>query len=422
VADRKLATASHYLFLGLMVALPWSIAPMSIAAVLCAAATLLVWALAGVPLGTPPSTERWTRTPADLPALAWIAALVLASVFAVDPAASWPRVVKGLLLVLVPVAAYHARDEAFARRAVAILLASACAAALFALVKFGVQGPAFPNRVKGAVNHPLTYGGQALLFAALASAIAIRGRGLWRVGALASLACLLPALAGTYTRSAWIGYVVALGVVIAFTRARWLAVLGAALVPLTFLLQGTYRARALSIFDPSSPWNRERLHMWEAGARMWRDHPWTGVGLQDLHALYDRYRSAAAMEPAGHLHSVYVHVAATMGVFGLAALAVLIAGLLTASWRGFRESRSDFGTALALGVLAGLIGFFVAGFFEWNLGDEELLDLLYTLVGIAFAARVWTLNLSARARAAGESSAPDLPAPPAEEAVASLHA
>jgi hypothetical protein len=37
-------------------------------------------------------------------------------------------------------------------------------------------------------------------------------------------------------------------------------------------------------------------------------------------------------------------------------------------------------------VLAALLGFLVAGVFEWNFGDEELLYPLYTLVGLAWAA------------------------------------
>jgi len=36
-----------------------------------------------------------------------------------------------------------------------------------------------------------------------------------------------------------------------------------------------------------------------------------------------------------------------------------------------------------------LAGFIVAGLFEWNFGDEELLYGLYTLVGLAWAARRW---------------------------------
>jgi len=378
-----LARASALSFLLLAAALPWTVAPMSIALVLCAALTVLLWQLPGGP--------RWARTPVDVPALGWIVALAIASFFAVDPSASWPRVLKGFLLVLVPVSAYQAREERAARHAVAILLVSAGAAAVFALARFALHGPEFPNRVRGAVGHPLTYGGQAMLLGTLAAAIAIRCRGRWRWGALLALGVLLPALAGTYTRSAWIGFIAALAVILALTRARWLAALGGGVASLAVVLPGAYRARAFSIFDPQNPWNRERVHMWEPGLRMLRDHPWTGVGLQDLHPLYERYKSPGAVEPAGHLHSVYVHVAATMGIVGLLALVFLAWGLLRAASRGIRRYRRSpeegarFGAAISLGVTAALVGFLVSGLMEWNLGDEELVDLLYVLVGIAFA-------------------------------------
>ena len=131
--------------------------------------------------------------------------------------------------------------------------------------------------------------------------------------------------------------------------------------------------------------------MWEAGARMFLDHPITGVGLQDLHPLYDRYRSPAATERAGHLHNVYVQIAATMGTVGLAAFVWLYWALLRSAARGLRPMLRARGLAAAvrLGVLAGLVGFLVAGLFEWNFGDEELLYPLYVLAGIAWAARDW---------------------------------
>src|SRR3982750_3549831 len=80
-------------FLFLVAALPWTVAPMSIALVLCAALTLVVWQL-------PPGEERWIRTPLQIPSVVWIAALAIVSLFALDPKASWPRVTKGLLLLL----------------------------------------------------------------------------------------------------------------------------------------------------------------------------------------------------------------------------------------------------------------------------------------------------------------------------------
>jgi len=43
-----------------------------------------------------------------------------------------------------------------------------------------------------------------------------------------------------------------------------------------------------------------------------------------------------------------------------------------------------------LGMLGALVGFLVAGLFEWNFGDEELLYPLYLFAGVAWAARGWS--------------------------------
>jgi len=373
-------------FLLLVAALPWSIAPMSIGVVLCGALTLAAW------IRGPDGLRRFA-SPVTLAAVGWLVALALASLTAVDPAGSAPRITKALLFALVPVAAYHSREERRARLAVTVLLLSAVAATLFALGKFAAAGPYFPNRVRGAAGHALTYGGQAMLLASLAFALVVRvrGRGL-RATALGLLLLLLPALVFSFTRSAWLGFLLAAGLILATRRMRWVAALALAALVVAALLPGVYRARVLSIADPQSPWNVERVHMWRAGARMFRDHPVTGVGIQDLHPLYMKYKDPDAKERVGHLHSVWVQVAATMGVVGLAALAWLFAGLARSAAGGLRASLrappagDGFDLALRLGVAAGLAGFILAGFFEWNLGDEELVDLLAVLVGMALAA------------------------------------
>ena len=401
-----LERAAALSFLLLAAALPWSIAPMSIAVVLCGALTLAAW--------WRPGGARWLRTPVDFPALGWLAALVVATVASQDPSGSAGRITKGLLLAVVPVAAYHGRDPKVARRAVAVLIASAAIAAIYALTKFVAQGGAFPVRVRGAVGHPLTYGGQAMLLATLAAALALRARDLrWRIAAIALLTLLGPALLGSYTRSAWIGTCVALGVLLAFTRARLLAALAALIVVLLLVLPPGYRERALSAFDPQSRWNVERVQLWSAGLRIFQGHPITGVGLQDLHPWIERYHSPEPHEQHGHLHSIYVQIGATMGIVGLAAFAWLAFGLFrTAGHRLRGDLRASpgaggalvgtsgpgdsdgVGIALRLAGVAALAGFLVAGLFEWNFGDEELLDLLFTLVGLAFAASGWARDWS----------------------------
>jgi O-antigen ligase len=376
-----LERAAALAFVLFAAALPWSVAPISIGVVLCGALTVACW--------WRPGGARWVRTPIDLPALGWLTALVTASLFALDPGGSWPNVKKGLLLAIVPVAAYHARDPRMARRAFAALLVSAAAATVYALVRFAHDGGAFPARVRGLVGHPLTYGGQAMLLLSIAASIALRVRDRrWRIGAAGLGLLIAPALLGSFTRSAWIGTLASFAVIVARTRARWLpALAGVALVAL-LLLPGGYRTRALSAFDTASTWNVERLLLWDAGRSMFLDHPVTGVGLQDLHPLIERYRKPGAHESHGHLHNVIVQVGATMGVVGLAALLGL--------WIGFARTAaappaptSEFGAAIRNAALGALAGFVVAGLFEWNLGDEELVDFLCVLIGSAFAARGW---------------------------------
>jgi len=381
-----LERAAALSFLLLAAALPWSIAPMSIAVVLCGALTLMVWWAPGGP--------RWYRTPIDYPALGWLVALVLAASLGEDPAGSWGRITKGFLLAIVPVAAYHARDPKLARRAVALLLVSAAIATIYALTKFVAKGGAFPVRVRGAVGHPLTYGGQAMLLATIAGALLLRAEDKrWKIAAAALLTLVVPALLGSYTRSAWISTIVAWALILAFTRARWLIALAGAVVAIVLVLPAGYRERALSAFQPHSIWNRERLLLWQSGWHIFQERPITGVGLQDLYPLIQKYRSPEAHESHGHLHNVYLQIVTTMGVVGLAAFAWLATGLFrTAGQRLIRDLRAGgggLGIALRLGAVAALVGFLVAGLFEWNFGDEELLDFLFVLVGIAFAASGW---------------------------------
>lgn len=361
-------------------ALPWAIAPISITAGICGLVTLLLW------IGRPPRD----RAPVALAVAGWFAACVLAATFALDPGASWPRITKGLLPAVVIVTADLARRPGRLGRATAVLMVSAGLAALFGLALFVAHGANMAARARGAVGHYMTFGGQLLLVGSLAAGILIGTRTpRWKAGAAALLALVLPALGATFTRSAWIGFAVSLATISAVRRPRWTLPLLAVLALAVALAPAPYRARALSAFDPHHPANLQRTYMWQAGARMFREHPWTGVGLEDLKPVYDRYKVPGATERAGHLHSVPVQIAATMGLAGLLAFVWLYGSFVNVALAGLARSLRDEGleAGIRLGVLGALAGFLVAGLFEWNFGDEELLYLLFTLVGFAWAAQ-----------------------------------
>jgi len=365
-------------FLLLVAALPWSIAPMSIAAGLCAAFTLALW------LRRP---AAWPGTPVTWPALAWAAALALSAVLALDRDASLPRLTKALFPLLVPLAATHARPPARGRRAVAVLLVSATLAALYGLALYAARGAAWPARARGAAGHYMTFGGQLLLWVSLAVAVLALERGRrWRATALVTALAGSAALAATFTRSAWLGLAAALATLLGLARPRWLPGLAGVLVLAVVLAPPVFRERALSAFDPSHPTNLQRTCMWRSGLAMFRDRPLTGVGIGGMKEIYDRYMLPGATERAGHLHSVPVQVLASMGLVGLVAFALLYGSLFACAGR---PRGPGLAAAVRLGVTALLVGFLVNGLFEWNFGDEELLYPLFTLAGLAWAARGW---------------------------------
>jgi O-antigen ligase len=317
-------------------------------------------------------------------------ALVIAALCAEDRAASLPRLTKAALPALAWMTSYHARRRRDGERALAVLLISATVVALLGIGVWVSKGAAFPERARGAVGHYMTFAGQLLLWMSVASGIFLRAARRWKIGAALALAVGAVALAATFTRSAWIGMFVSWATMLALTRPRAVVGLVLAGALLVAIAPRAYRERLLSSFDPGHATNVERTHMWQAGLEMFRDHPLTGVGLEDLHPIYERYKPPTAREPAGHLHSVFIQIAATMGVIGLAAFAWLYVSLFRTATGGLALRGSGVGAGARLGVIGALAGFIVAGFFEWNFGDEELLDLLYPLVGIAWAAGRWS--------------------------------
>jgi len=146
------------------------------------------------------------------------------------------------------------------------------------------------------------------------------------------------------------------------------------------------QSRLLSIFDPYNPSNFNRLAFWEAGIRMFKDHPVFGVGDIDLANLYRQYKHPWNKEIQGHLHNNFFHVLATLGLFGLMSVCFLFFMYIRISFKVYKERISvPFASSLALGVIGSFCAFLVSGLTELNFWDHEIATLIWFLFGLNFA-------------------------------------
>jgi O-antigen ligase len=94
-----------------------------------------------------------------------------------------------------------------------------------------------------------------------------------------------------------------------------------------------------TVQQPYSP--LMRLVYWDVAWRMGRDHPWTGVGLNNYRKEFKNYYSGPLQGGAidwGSAHNLYLQQVAERGLLGVAALLLLF----TALWNGsFRRVRQD---------------------------------------------------------------------------------
>lgn len=334
--------------------------------------------------------ERWDGiracAPLVVPLAAWVLCYLVAALFAEDRAGSIAKLSKLVVLVIVPLIAMMVRTPKRLAFVLGALLVGGFVTSLYGFVTL----PGRANgRLSGYVAFYMTTAGLLLQLTVVGAAVlaALPKRAeLFRV-ALLAVPVMAVALLLTYTRGAWIGAVAGLTVIFVarFPRLSYIPVVMAILAN---VVPGPVRDTARSAWDLNHPRNRERLFMYEAGGRIFRDHPVTGIGLTGMKEVYLDYRDPDAWENAVHLHSVPIHLAASMGVVGIVGWFITFGGILIWLVRTFRRRAHapPVVRAALLGGIAVWAGFFVSGFFEWNLGDVEVITLFWTMIGLAAAA------------------------------------
>jgi O-antigen ligase len=253
-------------------------------------------------------------------------------------------------------------------------------AALYALYEFIVLGYRdLEHRITGPFPHVMTFSGVILPISLLLLVLWRRQRRAWM---LAPLIITTTALLLTFTRSAWLAWIVAVFTILILNRSRLSIFVAAALVLFIALMPLDLFSRVVSSFDMSQSSNLDRLRMLEAGSEIIRDYPLFGVGPSNIKEVYPIYRSEDAPRfRIPHLHNNVVQIWAERGLLALMAYGLLIALFLrecARAWNGPARPFAEAGVAVTVALAC-------AGLFEFNFGDTEVFYLLLNLYALLVA-------------------------------------
>jgi O-antigen ligase len=322
-----------------------------------------------------------------LTALAGVYALLvgLSVVFSVDPRASLRAIPSLSLFLLLPITIDLVDTFARARAILLAAAASGTAMALIGLAQLAREGATLQNRIHANLSHYMTLSGLTLIAGCVLLAFLFEGRGRARwLGAAALVP--LSAMVFTLTRGAYVGAVAAVTAYLALRRPRGLLLVAPALVALFFLLPPDVRRRAASTIDPTDTTNRDRIAMARAGARMIADRPIFGLGPEMVKPYYTLYRDPDAPRwRVPHLHDNVLQIAAASGVFAAGAYLALLALFFVRAGRLLRVERDPRRGLAASAAFLAVAAISVAGLFEYNFGDKEVLMATLPLLALPFS-------------------------------------
>ncbi|HTM25111.1 MAG TPA: O-antigen ligase family protein [Vicinamibacterales bacterium] len=316
------------------------------------------------------------------PLAAYAAATLVAAAFSVDPHVSFIRSKQLVLLVIVPLV-YRLFRGRRALLATDVIITIGALSATYGIIQYLILNyDNLGRRPQGTLGLYMTYSGLLMLVscAAVSRVMFAKHNRAW---AGLVLPALLLALGFTFTRSAWVGACVGIGILFLLRDFRLLGLLPIALGGFLMLAPASLTTRLYSTFSLTDPSNADRLAMMRSGWRIIKDDPLTGVGPDMVIQVYPHYRDKAAVNQLNpHLHNVPLQIAAERG---LPALLVWLWFIVTLVRDFLRRRRSDV-RSLSNAGLAAIGAMLTAGLFEYNFGDSEFLMLFLVLVTLPYAA------------------------------------
>jgi putative inorganic carbon (HCO3(-)) transporter len=251
------------------------------------------------------------------------------------------------------------------------------------------------DRITGFTTHWMTFSEQMMLVLLVIGAVVFFSTDRRWTGWLIGIGALLSvALIAAETRSVWFA-TAAGGAYLLWFWKRW-ALIALPVLAAIILLANPFEIgdRVISAFRPNGELdsNAHRRMCRLIGYEMIKAHPFIGIGPEEVASQYLNYLPPGTRLPlpAGyylHLHNIYIHYAAELGIPAMLAMVwTLLRPLYDFSrvlWRA--PPGSPLKWALHAGIAA-VIAILAGGYYEKNIGDSHVLVLFLAIIGCGYAA------------------------------------
>lgn len=351
---------------------------------------------------------RFEFPPVKLPLAIYIGWTFLAVIFSLDPRAGTPQIRKLIWFFVLLLVMSTFRGIAEIR---AIVLLWSCVLGFSALrsfyqfwLKYQQSKALHKNfydyyvseRITGFTSHWMTFGGEEMVvLMMLLSFLFFSQHRKWKPLGWVCVAILGVSLVLSLDRAIFLlGLPLGAGYLIWFWK-RWLLLL-APVALLVLLIVPFLRERVVSIFQPhgQTDSNMHRVITRRTGWQIVKAHPLLGLGPEVMKdpRVFDSYVPADIPRPLatgwyGHLHNIYLQYPAERGIPALLALMWMIGTMVRDFLRGLRPRDVDPELRFVLhGAIAVVIGILAEGFFEYNLGDSEVLVMFLYSMSFAYVA------------------------------------
>ncbi|MFA6434800.1 MAG: O-antigen ligase family protein [Elusimicrobiales bacterium] len=238
-----------------------------------------------------------------------------------------------------------------------------------------------------AFVHPVRFGEMMVIAVWLPLGVLLTERpGLRRGPAVAACLLIFSALVLSQTRGAYLGFCASFAAVFLLDSASrkksaviFGALIFAGLIAVIALPQVRYRLSSISkgVSKAAAALTRDssgttvhtddlainiRIELWKTALRIFRDHPLTGIGPNNMRKVFPAYYKGPLgnQDSWGSIHNLYLHHLAERGLLGLAALLTLFGGMFALALKNFRRERNPW----TLWALAVLPAFFVVNLTE----------------------------------------------------------